>query len=468
VFNRRAGLCLSVLAALVAAVTLVATFSGPKRAASGQSAPAEPKDKAAPVPPSQGKPSLPVNPAPERPEPVGKGADQAWKADPAATTVIDPQFALDLFRSLATREPAANLVISPLGVGTALAVLHAGAKERTAAELAAVLHLPATPAAGDRPASSNAKQQAPAPEAATKPATDRTPIASELLVATSLWTRKGEPLLATFRESVEALSHAHVEAVDFTVPESRKPIEAWFRKETGGLGSDILGPALSADRVSMLLLNVTRFKARWRTPFPTRATSPAPFQITPDRSVEVPMMCLKAGFAYNEDEAFQTLELPYDDAFYSMILLLPRKSAPLEDLEYALDAAGLRARLGRMKRSKVRVYLPRFAIDGSWSMRRDLARLNAASAFSDEADFSGIDGSHRLRLSSFVHGAFLRVDEVGTEAGSATVAALIEMGLERVPTFRADHPFLFLIRDNRSGSILFLGRVANPAPPPRP
>jgi serpin B len=175
-------------------------------------------------------------------------------------------------------------------------------------------------------------------------------------------------------------------------------------------------------------------------------------------------MALKARLPYRADDSFQVIELAYDDKLYSMVVLLPRQAHRLDDLEYALDADSLLSRIGGLERSTVQVYLPRFEIAGSWQIQRDLERLRVSAPFSTDADFSGIDATRRHRLSLLLHHASIRVDEAGTTADSVTSAMMVDKSLDRTTIFRADHPFLFLIRDNRNGDILFIGRVLNPAP----
>jgi serpin B len=396
---------------------------------------------------------------------------------------VDPQFAVDLYRSLSIRQRDVNLAVSPLGVATALKALHAGAKNRTAGEIAAALHLPLLPSqdgqspppvnrpAGDTKANTEAKTHAGAgPEAqigaagGTNPQS-RLPKPSRLSVANSLWVQKGAEILPSFRKALDDQLGIHFDRVDFSVGSAfRKPIEEWARRETGGRISDVIGP-LTADSVSMLLINLTWFKARWRIQFPSPVTSPAPFATPSGLSVTVPMMAMKARVPYCEDESFQVLELPYDDRLFSMVLLLPKDANRLEDLEYSLDSEGLLSRIERLERSTVQVFLPRFNVAASWQLRRDLERLKISRLFTSDADFSGIDGAGRCRLTSLFHYVSVRVDEAGTEAEAATSALMVDKSLDRSPTFRADHPFIFLIKDSRNGDILFIGRLCNPSPP---
>jgi serpin B len=175
-------------------------------------------------------------------------------------------------------------------------------------------------------------------------------------------------------------------------------------------------------------------------------------------------MHLKEKFNYCDQENLQALELPYKGDEMSMLVLLPKDVNGLEDIENMLTAEFLNTILSKMWKTKVSVYLPRFKMTwGTTSLKNTLAALGMSDAFSPgKADFSGINGQDGLYISDVFHKAFVEVNEEGTEAASGTFLTVAK-SLSSELVFRADHPFLFLIRDNRSGSILFIGRLINPA-----
>ena len=163
----------------------------------------------------------------------------------------------------------------------------------------------------------------------------------------------------------------------------------------------------------------------------------------------------------------QILELPYDDQEMSMLILLPRKKDGLAEVENSLTVASLKQWTGNLPRARVQVFLPRFELTCGFTLNQALTAMGMTDAFDmDKADFSDIDGNrHWLFLGAVFHKAFIAVDEEGTEAAAATVIGVQRSGLSAPPPiFRADHPFLFLIRENITGSILFLGRVVDPSP----
>ena len=162
----------------------------------------------------------------------------------------------------------------------------------------------------------------------------------------------------------------------------------------------------------------------------------------------------------------QLLELPYVGDDLSMVVLLPRAIDGLASLEGLLNEPTLDRWLAQARNQKVNVFLPKFKLTAQFSLAQTLAGMGMTEAFSPSADFSGMDGARDLCISAVVHKAFVDVNEEGTEAAAATGTMMRSMAVIRplpIPVFRADHPFLFLIRDTHSGSILFLGRVVDPS-----
>jgi serpin B len=175
-------------------------------------------------------------------------------------------------------------------------------------------------------------------------------------------------------------------------------------------------------------------------------------------------MSITADFKYAEVEGLQVLELPYAGNNLAMVILLPGATDGFKTVEGQL--ASLDRWLAQAREQKVEVLLPKFKLAAQFSLAKNLAEMGMPDAFSPQADFSGMDGERDLYISAVVHKAFVEVNEEGTEAAAATGVVMRSMAVMRprpTPIFRADHPFIFLIRDTRSGSILFLGRMADPS-----
>jgi len=179
------------------------------------------------------------------------------------------------------------------------------------------------------------------------------------------------------------------------------------------------------------------------------------------------MMNQRAQFGYTETDALQVLELPYVGEELSMVVLLPKKTDGIGALERDLTAENLATWLGQIRKREVIVSVPKFKMTSKFGLASVLASMGMPLAFSRNADFSGMTGRRDLFISAVIHQAYVDVNEEGTEAAAATAVTmkLTSLGPDRTPVFRADHPFIFTIRDAKSGSILFLGRVENPKPP---
>jgi serpin B len=193
------------------------------------------------------------------------------------------------------------------------------------------------------------------------------------------------------------------------------------------------------------------------------ARDDAPFQVSADEKVTVPLMEQTARFPYVDADTFQALELPYAGNDLSMVVLLPKKADGLAALEQRLTEANVRDWLAKLRPDEVRVALPRFKVESGFELAETLKAMGMRQAFTGAADFSGMDGRGGLFISAVIHKAYADVNEEGTEAAAATAVLLTRAAVRLGPVFRADHPFVFLIRDTRSGSVLFLGRVVNPS-----
>jgi serpin B len=245
----------------------------------------------------------------------------------------------------------------------------------------------------------------------------------------------------------------------------RQEINGWVSEQTKGKIKDIIPAGALDASTRLVLVNAIYFKGRWTTPFQTNRTTAAPFHVTPATQVQARLMTMTSTFDYAEADGVQVLKLPYVGDDLSMVVLLPRDPAGLKALEGAVNPQKLDQWLAAAHSQKVNVFLPRFKLEAQFGLNKTLADMGMRNPFSQQADFSGMDGQRDLFISAVVHKAFVEVNEEGTEAAAATgsIMALTQaMRPAPIPTFRADHPFIFLIRDNAAGSILFLGRVVDP------
>jgi serine protease inhibitor len=398
---------------------------------------------------------IPVSAQCESPAPVGEAAAQSMNA-----------FALDLYGQI--RKPEGNLVFSPYSVSMALAMAYAGARGNTEAQMAKAMHL------------SIPQQKAPETFAAINAQVlaagkDKS---VEINVANALWAEKSYPFLKEYLDSVRTNYQGEVRNMDFRQqPEAaRKTINKWVEEQTKDKIKDFLAPGTIAPDTRLVLTNAIYFKGRWQSPFEREATKEDPFYLLDGAKTIVPMMRQRSTFGYSEEAGLQILEMLYKgppeaplDGDLSMIVLLPSKEKPLEDFERSITEEKLNQWTLNLKTQKVLVFLPRFKMTSDFQLREPLTRLGMTEAFSSgDADLSGMTGDRDLFIGEAIHKAFVETNEEGTEAAAATALGVrngtgMKTRQPPVPIFRADHPFVFLIRHKPSGCLLFLGRVTNPA-----
>ncbi|MDH3582905.1 MAG: serpin family protein, partial [Phycisphaerae bacterium] len=290
----------------------------------------------------------------------------------------------------------------------------------------------------------------------------------ELAVANALWGEKTMPFKPAFLAAMNRHYGAGLFPSDFTgnAEAERKRINQWVEKQTRDKIKDVLPRGVIDNMTRLVLTNAIYFKGDWQTQFKESMTRPQPFNTGEGKSVQVPLMFLPRGrFPYHQNKDVQLLELPYRGEDLSMLVLLPTKSpGGLAGLEKKLSSKQLAGWIAGARRQPVNVFLPRFKLETQYDLKPPLKALGMKDAFVyGRADFTGLSESEKLYISAVLHKAFVEVNEEGTEAAAATaVVVATKSAKPRIPTFRADRPFVFLIRDRSSGSILFLGRVTNP------
>jgi serine protease inhibitor len=368
-------------------------------------------------------------------------------------------FAFDLYSKLSAGD--GNLFFSPYSISTCLSMVYTGARGETAEQMARVLHFDASPTALP-PLFGALQQELNAMQSSN---------GIQLNIANGLWGQENHPFLPEFLQVARQDFEANLKQVDFTTQaeSARNEINAWVSAQTKDKINNLIPPGALSGATRLVLVNAIYFKGRWSSPFKPHQTASAPFFVTANKKVQTPMMHIQERFRYAENGDCQLLELPYASDSrpgLSMIVLLPRKMDGLKQLEKSFEATAFNHWLESASFEKVNVFLPKFKLTSEFQLGPTLAALGMTQPFTAQADFSGMDGAKDLFISSVVHKAYVDVNEEGTEAAAATgvvVGMNAVMRPRPVPVFRADHPFVFMIRDERSGSILFLGRTENPA-----
>lgn len=367
-------------------------------------------------------------------------------------------FALDLYGTLRERE--GNLFYSPHSISVALAMMYAGARGETARQMEEVLRFQ-LPADQLHPAF-NVLDLALSSRGENSESQERGEF--RLNIANAIWGQKGYAFLPDFLDELAENYGAGMRAVDFVDdPEaSRTAINDWVAERTEDRIQDLIPQGVINRLTRLVLANAIYFNAAWRLPFDERRTSNEPFQLPDGNRVDVPMMRQTETFSYALHETHQTqaVELLYGGEEASMMIFLPAKGK-YDQFEDALSA-GLVSEISKQLRPiRLRLSIPSFEFTSEFRLAETLAGMGMVDAFDPEsADFSGMADGKDLYLSAVVHKAFVKVDERGTEAGAATGGTIGVTSLP--PAFTADRPFIFLIKDNATDAILFVGRVMDP------
>jgi len=372
-------------------------------------------------------------------------------------------FALALYGQI--RRRPGNLCFSPFSIRAVLVMTLPGARSETAVQIGQVLGI----SSGDDLV-----------HAAQRTLIDRLNAASgggyELAIANSVWTQDGAPLQAAFLDLITRYYGAVIHAVDFrAAPQrARDTINRWIEDRTRRKIVDLIPAGGLATDTGLVLANAVYFKGRWVLPFDMEDTRPEPFYVTTGEAVRAPLMRQREEVRYLQGEGYQAVDLDYKGGDLAMLVLLPDRREGLQDLEARLSPTMLEDCVAGLAVREIELYLPRFKITwGTVDLRPTLSALGASLPFDrDRADFSGINGyrpphEEALFISAVFHKAFTEVNEEGTEAAAATSVIMHVFGRSSrppppIPVFRADHPFLYAIRDHQSGVVLFLGRVGDP------
>ena len=365
-------------------------------------------------------------------------------------------FALDVYGKLKDNEN--NLFLSPYSISSALAMTYAGARGNTATQMAEVLHFLLSqkalhPAFANLSAHFQEIQQ-------TGNVT--------LTIANALWIQEGLELLEDYLNLVKKYYDAGLFQVNFVEAseEVRQEINSWVEEQTHQKIRNILAPGTLNELTRLVLTNAIYFKGNWEMEFNKDQTQQESFWPTPGQEIQTPMMHQQSNFKYGETETVQILQMPYAGKELSLVALLPKTKDGLAELETQLTAERLGDWLPATFLRKVNVSFPKFKLTSQFSLSAALRNLGMTEAFSDKADFSGMESTSSLSISDVIHKAFVDVNEEGTEAAAATGVSIGVTSIrepEPIPEFKADHPFMFLIQEKQTGSILFLGRVMNPA-----
>jgi len=358
----------------------------------------------------------------------------------------DNTFALQLFSKMAANTGDSNIVISPLSISIALGMAWNGAAAETKAEMTNLL--------GTNGMADSLVNQYYEVMQKSLPVVDSSTVVN---LANSLWYAPDFIVKPSYLKLNQDFFDAEIRKIDFHQTWAKDTINAWVDVKTNHLIDQILN-ATSDER--MILINAVYFKGVWVKPFDPEKTFTSTFTKQNGGTKQVKMMCMLDTLRYGEDSNAQYLDLPYGNGAYSMTLVLPKTGKTTTTVLSALTPELLNTTVSSLSTQQVQVFLPRFKVECDFSLVKPLKALGMKLAFTDIADFSSIS-QEPVMISNILHKTFVEVTEKGTKATAVTVVIFVTTSLPNYPTFSADKPFLFFIRENGTKVILFAGKVGD-------
>lgn len=368
------------------------------------------------------------------------------------------KFALTLYQHLLNNQdkPQDNIFFSPYSLSTAMAMLYTGAEGETKQQIENTFHYPALTTLN--PNSAYLYKQFNSPNSNYKLATSN-----------ALWLQQGMSPKPDYANTIRTYYGGDISNLNFAnKPEgARKTINQTIAEQTNQMIQNLLAPGSINNQTRAVLTNSVYFKGDWKSPFNSDTTRRAPFYTFDGKSIEVDMMSQHNQFAYMENDQAQMIKLPYKGEDLSMLIILPKSRlvADMQQLVNELTPDMLSTWENKLSNQSVELALPKFKLAEDYKLKPLLSKLGMPKAFGPQAElflFRNQADSSNLAIDEVIHKAVVEVDEKGTEAAAATAISVTVTSMPQYQSFIADHPFMFLIKDNQSNTILLLGQVNKP------
>ncbi|MBN1273456.1 MAG: serpin family protein [Candidatus Aminicenantes bacterium] len=362
-------------------------------------------------------------------------------------------FGFDLYHRYKGEE--GNLFFSPYSISSALSMTYEGAKEKTAEEMRAVLHLPA-----DINTIHSAFK-------IIYEELNKADKSYKLTTANALWAQKDYAFVKEYFSVVEKYYGGRVTNLNFKTKteKARLTINSWVEDKTNDKIKDLIPKGILSPETRLVLTNAIYFKADWLQQFSGENTKERKFLLSSGQEVNAQMMHKTSHFFYGETDHIQILEMDYVGRDLSMLIILPKEN-DIGKIESIISPQNLDAWKNSMKSERVRVALPKFSFETKYFMAEDLKEMGMPTAFRyPDADFTGMSPTGELCINEVIHQTFVEVAEYGTEAAAATAVTMragSALQQEQPKIFNADHPFIFIIQQKDTGNILFIGRLSDP------
>ena len=346
-----------------------------------------------------------------------------------------------------------NVFFSPYSLSTVMAILYAAAEGETKAQIQKTFHYPAPAILNPNSAALYNQFNKPNPD-------------YKLATVNDLWMQQGLTLNKSYADTVQHYYSGQVTALDFegSPDPARQTINKKIADKTKQLIPELLPKGSIKSDTAVVLTNAIYFKGDWTLPFTAERTSAQPFYNAIGRASTVQMMQQQSYFSYYENKHIQVVQLPYKGDDLSMLVVLPKLNHKLamQQLAKSLNATKIKQWSAGLVRQEVDLQLPKFKLDARYQMKTLLADMGMPKAFNNGAEFNLYADGTPIKLDEVYHQAVVTVDEKGTEAAAAAGAVGMYVGMSYPVEFKADHPFMFVIKDNKTDAILFLGQVNKP------
>jgi len=369
------------------------------------------------------------------------------------------EFAFNLYQALMKQD--GNIFFSPYSISLALAMTYAGARGETAKQMADTLHYQLDQSALH--AALNSLDMALAKRGEGAKGKDEKGF--RLNVVNAIWGQKDYKFFSNYLDLLAENYGAGLRVLNFIKDpnQSREVINQWVSDQTEGRIKDLIPEGSITPLTRLVLTNAIFFNAAWALPFRPEATANGPFHLISGTDVTAAMMKQTGSFKYSEGDNYQVIELPYDGQELSMVIFLPAEGefqAFEEAMNYQMISNILAQKNGNQY---VALTMPKFEFESEFGLKETLMAMGMVEPFQDSADFSGMSSQSDLHIDDVVHKTFVSVDEAGTEAAAASAVIVGTTSMPPEPVaVTLDRPFVFLIRDIQTGTILFIGRVMNP------
>ena len=384
-------------------------------------------------------------------------ADDSASTSEGISAVVNAnnQFAVTMYQQLngQSKQVDANVFFSPYSLTSAIAMLYAAAEGNTKAQIQKTFYYPSLPILNPNSAALYNQFNKPSPN-------------YKLNTINDLWLQQGRTPNQAYIDTVKRYYGGQVNTLDFknNTETSRQMINEKIAKHTNQMIPELLSKESTQPSTSAILTNAVYFKADWSSRF--WGSGDMPFHYFNGTSSDVDMMFQNTEFRYSEDEQVQVVELPYKGIELSMLVVLPKSKEPLamQTLIKNLSTTQITDWTKRLKQQDILLNLPKFKIDEGYPMKAVLTDMGMPSAFGNQAKFNVFADSSPIAIDDIHHQAVIDVNEIGTEAAAATGVVAVDISGPMHPpvAFKADHPFMFMIKDNKTDAILFLGQVNKP------